>query len=464
MISDERLSREIAARREAMLETLFALLRQPSISTRGEGVRECAALVREILERHGIPAELLETDGFPVVYGELPALGAGEGPVNTILLYGHYDVQPPEPREEWSSPPFAPEVRDGRIYARGVGDNKGQFLAHILAIKLLADLGALPRLNIKFLIEGEEENGSPSLPTFVEREAGRLAADVFYAADGPAHLSGRPIVTFGLRGSLKLELEATGANRDLHSGQFGGPVPNPVWTLVDLLHSMRFPDGRVAVEGFYERVAQPSDYERALMAAIPFDADGFRVNLGLRDFAGPPDVGYFEKIMFQPTLTITGIAGGYTGEGTKSVIPSRATVKLECRLAAGQAPDEIFAKIARHVARYAPGVRARNLGGTLPSKTRPDLPVSQAVIAAIGESYGVQPVVMPVLGASSPNYLFTDRLGLPAIWVSYGPPDENNHAPDENMTLDAFFNGIRASVRVLERIAGLPRSAFSARP
>ncbi|HUZ02202.1 MAG TPA: M20/M25/M40 family metallo-hydrolase [Thermomicrobiaceae bacterium] len=448
------------SRREEFLATLFRLLRQPSISTQGVGVEECAELVRVVLEEHGVPARLLPTDGYPVVYGELTA-----GPdANTLLIYGHYDVQPPEPYEAWDSPPFEPTIRDGRIYARGSGDNKGQFLAHVLALKLLADRGRLPRLNVKFLIEGEEESGSPSLPDFVERHPDLLRADLLYAADGPAHLSGRPVVFFGLRGTLKMELEARGANRDLHSGNFGGPVPNPIWILARLLSTMRDAAGRITIDGFHDRVRPPSDYERALIAAIPFDADEFKRNLGLAEFDGPADRSYFEKIMFQPTLNVTGIAGGYSGRGAKSVIPSRVVAKLESRLVADQAPDEAFATIERHVRRHAPDVTIRNLGGTLPSKTSPELPVSRLVVKAVGDAYGVEPVVMPVLGASGPNYLFTDVLRIPAVWTTYGPPDENNHAPNENMTLESFFKGIRASALLLQRFAALPRDQLGRPP
>ncbi|HSB77965.1 MAG TPA: M20/M25/M40 family metallo-hydrolase [Candidatus Methylomirabilis sp.] len=442
----------IQARRDEFLNTLFRLLRQPSISTQGVGVVECAELVRTILEEHGISARILPTAGLPVVYGER---AAGPG-VKTILIYGHYDVQPPDPCEAWLSPPFEPTLRDGRIYARGAGDNKGQFLAHILAIKLLADLGKLPDVNIKLLLEGEEESSSPSLRNFVESHSDLLKADLMFAADGPGHLSGRPIVFFGMRGNLKMELEATGANRDLHSGNFGGPVPNPIWTLVDLLGSMRFPDGRVTIEGFYERVVPPTAYEREVMGRMPFDEAAFRQNLGIAEFAGPKDLTYYEKIMFQPMLNITGIAGGYAGKGAKSAIPSKAVVKLETRMVHDMEPEDTFSKIQRHVQRYAPDVAIRKLAATRPSKTSLDLPVSRMVIGAISDAYGVEPVVQPVLGGSSPNYLFTNVLKLPAIWVTYGPHDQNNHAPNENITVNSFLDGIRASVLVLQRFAAMP--------
>jgi len=444
----------IAARRDEFLRTLFRLLRQPSISTQGIGVSECAALVKTVLEEHGLRGQVLPTAGLPVVYGERSA-GAD---ANTLLIYGHYDVQPPEPLEAWVSPPFEPTIRDGRIYARGTGDNKGQFLAHILAIKVLADLGQLPPLNIKMLLEGEEESSSPNLPAFVEGHRDLLRADCLFAADGPGHLSGRPIVFFGMRGNMKMELEATGPNRDLHSGNYGGPVPNPIWTLVDLFSGMRFPDGRVSIEGFYDQVVVPTATEREVMGRMPFDEAAVKANLGLTEFAGPRDLTYYEQIMFQPTLNITGIAGGYAGKGAKSAIPSKAAAKLETRLVHAMDPEATFAKIQRHVQRYAPGVSIRKLAGTRPSKTSLDLPVSRMMVGAISDAYGKAPVIQPVLGGASPNYLFTNVLKIPAIWATYGPHDQNNHSPNENITVESFFDGIRASVLVLQRFAALPRA------
>lgn len=457
MVDSSHVRRMVDERRDEFLETLFRLLRQPSISTQGVGVDECAELVAAVLEEHGISGRVMPTDGLPVVYGERLV---GDD-AHTILFYGHYDVQPPEPYEEWVSPPFEPTIRDGRIYARGVGDNKGQFLAHILAIKVLTDLGQMPDVNVKFMLEGEEESGSPSLPAFLEKHGDLFRADFLYAADGPMHPSNRPVVFYGLRGQLSMELVATGANRDLHSGNFGGPVPNPVWKLVDLLSTMRFPDGRVAIEGFYDNVLPPSEYERELMSRIPFDEEQVKSDLGIKGFYGAPDLTYYDKTMFQPTLNITGITSGYTGKGKKSVIPSKAVLKLESRLVANQRPDEVFARVERHVQRYAPDVSIRMTGATLPSKTSPELPVSQMVADAVGDAYDVDPVVAPLIGASSPNYLFTDVLGLPSIWTTYANADEDNHAPNENMALDAFFKGIVASASVLQRFAEMDTDALA---
>jgi acetylornithine deacetylase/succinyl-diaminopimelate desuccinylase-like protein len=460
MAAQRELWPEILKRRDEYVDVVCRLARQPSVSSQGLGIRECAALLREIVRAHGLSAEIMPTSGNPVVFA---ARRAGDD-ANTILLYGHYDTQPPEPYEAWASPPFEPTIRDGRIYGRGVGDNKGQFLASLFAIKLLTDLGDLPRVNIKFIFEGEEESGSPSLPAFVEEHRELLRADLFYAPDGPMHLLNRPIAQFGFRGVLQVELEAAGANRDLHSGIWGGPVPNAIWTLVDLLKTMRFPDGRVTVEGFYDRVVPPTPRERALMAEVPFDAEAVKTNLGIAEFAGPRDLSYYEQVMFQPTFNVGGIAGGYTGPGARTAIPSKALAKLECRLAAHQDPDEIFAKIRRHVERYAPGVAVRKLHGTRPSKTSPELPVSRVVVAALGEAYGVPAVVVPLSGGSSPNYLITDVLKIPSIWTTYGPPDENNHAPNENMTIESILNGVRASAVVLRRFAEMPRTDLGRPP
>ena len=449
VIPVETLRTEVDRRFDGYLEELFKLIRQPSISAQGVGIDECAELVERTLRDAGVDARTLPTDGSPVVFG---AAGPDSAPF-TLLVYGHYDVQPPEPFDAWESPPFEPTIRDGRIYGRGVGDNKGQFLASILAYKLLSELDAAPNVKVKFLIEGEEENGSRNLRAFVNSHRDLLAADAFFAADGPMHPSGRPIVFFGVRGMVAAEVRVRGANRDLHSGNWGGPVPNGAWKLVELLSTMRGPDGRATIEGFYDHVVPPTPFERELLEQIPFDADGTRAYLGIQEFDGPADMGYYEKIMFQPTLTIAGLDSGYTGAGKKSVIPSEAIVRLECRLVPDQQPDQVLEAIAQHVRMYVPDAEITGLAGQPPSKTSPELPVSRMAVASMEEAYGVSPVVMPLLGATAPNYVFTDDLGLPAIWTTYANHDEDNHAPNENMTLETFRNGIVASAVLFQRAA-----------
>jgi acetylornithine deacetylase/succinyl-diaminopimelate desuccinylase-like protein len=449
VIQAETLRTEVDNRFDGYVETLFRLLRQPSISAQGVGVDECAELVVEALQDAGIDAKILQTDGSPVAYGEV---GPDDAPF-TLLVYGHYDVQPPEPLDEWDSEPFEPTIRNERIYARGVGDNKGQFLGSILAYKLLSDLGEVPTIKLKFLIEGEEENGSRNLRSFVNAHKDLLKADAFFAADGPMHPSERPVVFFGVRGMLAAEVKVRGANRDLHSGNWGGPIPNGAWKLVELLSTMRTPEGRAAIEGFYEGVESPTEFERKLLSEIPFDEEGTKKHLGITEFDGPADMSYYEKIMFQPTFTIAGLGSGYTGAGKKSVIPSEAVVRLESRLVPGQQPDKVLEAIEQHVRMYIPDAEITKLAGQPPSKTSPELPVSRAAVASMEEAYGVPPVVMPLLGATAPNYVFTDDLGLPAIWTTYANYDEDNHAPNENMTLRAFRDGIVASAVLFQRMA-----------
>jgi acetylornithine deacetylase/succinyl-diaminopimelate desuccinylase-like protein len=439
----------IEARRDEQLETLFRLLRQPSISAQDVGVRECAELVRELMAANGIDARLIETGGQPVVYGEAgPADGAGP----TVLVYGHYDVQPPEPLDEWHSPPFEPTVREGRVYARGAGDNKGQFLAHILAAGALRDTGGLP-VRLKFLVEGEEEIGSVNLHRFVESERGLLAADLAYSSDGPMHADGRPVVFYGLRGLLYIELRARGANRDLHSGNYGGTVPNPAWTLVQLLATMRDPRGRVLIDGYYDAVRPPTPFEEELLARIPYDADAYAQELDLRPEDRLDAATFHRRLMFEPTCNIAGFVSGYGGPGSKTVIPHEATVKMDFRLVADQDPEEIWERVRRHVERHAPGVELLRHGSTPPSKTSPELPECRAVARAVAAARGVEPVILPSLGGSGPDYLFTRVLGLPSVWVPYAPWDERNHAPNESIGVEDFIAGIKTSATVFAHLA-----------
>ncbi|MCL4424947.1 MAG: M20/M25/M40 family metallo-hydrolase [Firmicutes bacterium] len=441
----------ISSQREDYLTILFRLVRQPSISSQRIGVEECALLLRDIMEEQGIRTEIIPTAGLPIVYGEVrtdPALP-------TILFYGHYDVQPPEPLELWDSPPFEPTIRGGRIFGRGVADNKGQLLAHVLAAgAFLKTSGQLP-VNAKFLFEGEEESSSLHLAAFVQENRERLAADVVYTSDGPMHDSGRPLVFFGARGLLYVELTATGAKHDLHSGNKGGIAPNPAWELVNLLSTMRDRDGNVTIDGFYDDVRPPTNYERQLLAALPLDEEEIKRDLGISQLPGPGDISFYERLMFRPTLNIAGFASGYGGAGSKTIIPARGVVKMDMRLVADQDPDDIYEKFVRHVKRQAPGIEVRRLGRTPPSKTSPELPVSRLVVAAVGEARGETPVVAPTLGGTLPDYVFTKILGLPSVGVPYANPDERNHAPNENLVLENFYAGIRTSAFALERMQAL---------
>jgi acetylornithine deacetylase/succinyl-diaminopimelate desuccinylase-like protein len=434
----------IEANKEAYLETFFELLRQPSISATNEGVDECAELLKGIMERSGIASSIIETEGSPVVYGEVIH------PENefTILFYGHYDVQPPEPLELWESPPFEPTIRNGKVYARGSGDNKGQFLAHILAVKTLLELDEKLPINVKFIIEGEEENTSKNFEPFVRDNIKLLEADLVYTSDGPMDSSGKPVVMLGNRGMLYVKLTAKGAAHDNHSGNKGGIAPNPAWELIHLLETMRTPDGKVLVDGFYDDVRTPTDAETELLRKLPFDADETAEVIGL-DKLEMDGESYYKKISLEPTFNINGLYSGYTGEGQKTIIPSTATVKIDMRLAADQDPEKIYKKIAEHVQTHAPNVEIVKMGSVKPSRTPVESDVVQKVINSVNESHEKTPIVLPAIGATMPGYVFTDILKLPAILVPYANADEDNHAPNENMSIDCYYKGIQTSCKVI---------------
>lgn len=436
--------------RNSALESLLRLLSQPSISATGEGIPECAALVRDYLAASGLETRIIPTAGHPVVYGERIENPGGF----TVLLYGHYDVQPAGPGEGWISPPFSPEIRDGRIYARGSGDNKGQFFAHIAAIEAyIKTLERLP-VNVKFVIDGEEENGSPSLERFVREHRDLLRADLVYNADGGMHETGRPLVSFGIRGMLYVELTAKGPDRDYHSGNKGGVVPNPAWRLLHLMDSMRDEQtGRVLIEGFYDDVRPMTPFERELLARIPLDPEAFCQEVGIPSLGSKSDpVSFYEAIFLQPTLNISGLSSGYGGPGMKTIIPSKATAKIDMRLAADQDPEDILAKFRRHVARVAPDVTVIPLAMTPPSRTPADLPVARAVVEAVRSAQGAEPVVIPGMDATNPEYVWTRLLGVPSVTVPYANFDENNHSPNENMSLELFYKGIHTTIEVLDHL------------
>ena len=438
----------IDARRDEYLARLIDYVRRPSISAHGLGIAETADYIAAVLDGLGMGAQVLPTAGWPMVYAErLDAPGAP-----TVLLYGHYDVQPPEPLEAWISPPFEPTVRDGRLYGRGVGDNKGQHLAQILAVEaLLACRGRLP-CNVKILLEGEEEIGSPQMPAFVAANRERLACDLVITADGPVHESGRSCVMFGVRGVLSFELRARGANRDLHSGNFGGVAPNPLWTLVHLLATMKRPDGTITIDGFYDNVQPPSELERAALEKLPVDLAALMASLGLKRLDAPEDRGYAERLALWPTLTINGLHGGYGGPGSKTVLPSEAVAKCDIRLVEAQTAAEIFAKLQAHVQRHAPDVELIWQGAMDPSKTPIDSPYAAPLVAGITQAQGEPPLLLPAMGGSLPEYVWTKILGVHAFVVPYANADEANHAPNENLELARFFGGIKTGAAILAHL------------
>jgi len=444
-LSSSPLFDHVERHRDAFLERLFAYLRMPSISAHGTGIAETADFLEGLLGGMGLAVERLETPGWPVIVGRR----SGPAGTPTVLLYGHYDVQPPDPIERWVSPPFEPEIRDGRIYARGAGDNKGQHFAQLLALEtLLAVDGGLP-CSVIVVLEGEEEIGSPHIAEVVRANRDRLRADLVITSDGPVHESGRPTVELGVRGVLSFELRARGANRDLHSGNFGGIAPNPIWTLVHLLGTMKDASGDISIEGFHDGIISPSDAELEAIARLPLDLAGSMAALGIDHLDAPAGRGYYERLMAFPTLTINGLHGGYGGPGSKTVLPSEAVAKCDARLVVDQDPDAVFAAIIAHVARHAPGVEVIHQGAMAPSKTPIDSPFVAPVLAGVRAAAGEEPLLVPAMGGSLPEYVWTKVLGVPALVVPYANHDEDNHAPNENIEVARFFGGIKTGIAVL---------------
>jgi acetylornithine deacetylase/succinyl-diaminopimelate desuccinylase-like protein len=441
----------VDANRQAFLDRLFDYLRRPSISAHGIGIAETADYLANILNGLGMKTQILPTEGWPLVFAErLDVPGAP-----TVLLYGHYDVQPPEPLEAWISPPFEPTIRDGRIYARGVGDNKGQHFAQILAVEsLLACNQSLP-CNIKILLEGEEEIGSPRMREVVTKYRDLLKADLVITADGPVHESGRPTLSLGVRGIISFELRARGANQDLHSGNWGGVVPNPIWTLVHLLGTMKNERGEITIEGVYDKVLPPSKQELEILKQLPVQVEQVMQDLELKRLDQPLERGFAERLSFWPTLTINGFHGGYGGPGSKTVLPHEAMVKCDMRLVEAQSAAEIFDLVEAHVKRHAPDVEFIRLGSMDPSKTPYDSPYTQPILQGIRQGQGGEPIVIPAVGGSLPDYVFTKILGIPAFGVPYANPDESNHAPNENLEVERFFAGIKTGIAMLVNLAEL---------
>jgi acetylornithine deacetylase/succinyl-diaminopimelate desuccinylase-like protein len=436
------------------LEGLKAFLRIPSISALSEhkaDIRRAAEFARDELRAAGMTvAELIEGDGNPLVYAEW--LGAPGKP--TILFYGHYDVQPPDPLEEWKSPPFEPEVRGDNIYARGSADDKGQVYIQIKAVEgLLKTTGRLP-VNVKFLLEGEEETGGEHIEAYVKTRPPRLAADAAVVCDTEMFAPELPTICVGLRGMVYYELFVQGADHDLHSGVYGGAAPNPILAIAEIVTALKNRDGHILIPGFYDRVAPPSDKEREAWARLPFDEKEYTTKeMGARELVGEPDVPLFERVWARPTLEVHGIRGGFTGEGAKTVIPARAVAKISTRLVGDQRVDEAIAQFKAAVAAATPrGVTAEvkvlHLGE--PSLTNPDNRFIHAAAGALKQTFGKDTVYIRSGGSIPIVGVFDQYLGIPSVMMGFGLPDDNLHAPNEKFYLPNFYRGIETVARYLE--------------
>jgi acetylornithine deacetylase/succinyl-diaminopimelate desuccinylase-like protein len=442
------IDRYIADHLDESLAELVQLCAQPSVSAQGLGIQECAELVADMLRRRGFQVEIITTPGHPIVYAE--AEGASE---KTLLFYNHYDVQPPEPLELWESPPFQPTFRDGKLYARGVSDDKGHIVCRLAALDALkAVTGAYP-CRIKFVIEGEEETSSTHLEAFVRHNAGKLRADACIWEFGGINHEGRPVIHLGLRGICYVELSVQTAERDAHSGLGGSIFPNAAWRLVWALNSLKGPDERIRIPGFYDAVRPPSPRDLDLLAALPDDSAEMLQRYGLKGFLKglTGGVELQRAQVFEPTCTICGLTAGYQGPGSKTVLPARASAKVDFRLVPDQDPEDILKRLRQHLdAEGFSDVEVTYLGGEKPARTDPDHPVVRLALEAAREAYGKEPVIAPMTGGSGPNHVFIETLHVPIVTAGVSYPGAQTHAPNENLAIDHFINGVKHTARILE--------------
>ncbi|NOZ49698.1 MAG: dipeptidase [Chloroflexi bacterium] len=437
------------AHHDRILAELREFVSIPSVSTDptyAEGVLQAANWVAEHLRGAGIEqVQVLPTSQHPIVYGEW--LHAPTAP--TILVYGHYDVQPPEPLEKWHSAPFGPVLRQGRLYGRGTSDDKGPMLIPLkVAEAYRITTGALP-LNVKFLFEGEEEIGSPSLKEFIKEHKQMLAADFALSADGAMWRIDIPSVNIASRGITGLEFTLSGAAKDLHSGRHGGAVANPLHAIAEVVASLHHPDGSVAVKGFYDDVLPLSTQERAAMAALPFDYAGYLAQVGAPTTFGETGHTTLERLWTRPTLEINGLWGGYQGLGSKTVIPSEAHAKITCRLVANQTPEDISTKVIHHLETHIPPgvtltIRGDDKHNALPYQIPADHPGLQVAEAVLKEIYNQAPVRVRMGGTLPVSELFLQLLGIYTIFFSFSTADEDFHAPNEFFRVDRLHEGLAA--------------------
>ncbi|MFH2102982.1 MAG: M20/M25/M40 family metallo-hydrolase [Chloroflexota bacterium] len=426
---------------------LSRLVAQPSVGAQNLGMEACANLVAEMLQQRGFSAKIYPTGGAPIVFGER------EGKNNkTILFYNHYDVQPAEPLDLWESPPFEPSLRDGKLYGRGVSDDKGHITARLHAIDaILENLGELP-CNIKFVIEGEEETSSAHLHDFVADHQDLLKADACVWEFGGVDHRDVPVQYLGLRGICYVELTAETANTDVHSGLGGSIFPNAAWRLIWALSTLKGPDENIRIEKFYDPVIEPTERDRELMAALPDSADEYKERYGvdyfLRNITGGTELHIAE--VFQPTCTVCGLTSGYQGPGSKTVLPARASAKVDFRLVPDQSPERVLEQLRQHLDKHGfEDIHITYLGGEAPARTDPDDPFIQLVVNAARDVYASEMQLIPMSGGSGPNAPFIKILNLPVATAGMGYPGTRGHAPNENIRLDLYLKHAKHMARVI---------------
>ncbi len=436
---------------DASIAELSRLVAQPSVAAQNWGLQECAALVGDMLTRRGFNVEILPTGGAPVVIAER------KGRVDkTLIFYNHYDVQPAEPLELWETPPFEPSLREGKLYGRGVSDDKSHITARLHAIDALLDAeGELP-CNVKFIIEGEEEIGSVHLHDFILANKDKLAADACVWEFGGVDHREVPMQYVGLRGIFYVELSVETAAIDVHSGLGGSIFPNAAWRLVWALNTLKGPDERILIPGWYDDVIPPSARDIAYMDALPEVAEEYQTRYGVRQFLKGLTGGTELKIaeVFEPTCTICGLTSGYQGPGSKTVLPAKASAKVDFRLVPNQNPQKCEALLRQHLINQGfSDITVTVLGGEAPARTDPDHPFIKLVVDTAEEVYEERMQIVPMVGGSGPNHPFVHDLGLPVATAGLGYPDTRAHAPNENIRLDLYLKHARHMARVLKAFA-----------
>jgi acetylornithine deacetylase/succinyl-diaminopimelate desuccinylase-like protein len=451
----------INVNRDRYLEELKGFLAIPSISALPQhagDVKRCADWCVEEMRRIGLQnVRLIDTPGNPVVYGDW--LGAEGAP--TILFYGHYDVQPVDPLELWESPPFEATVRDGEIYARGSADDKGQVFMHFKAVEAhLKQNGRLP-VNIKFILEGEEEVGSVNLDDFIRAHKGELGADVVVISDSGMFARGVPSICYGLRGLVYFQLDLRGSSTDLHSGSFGGAVANPAMVLAQVLAQMKDRGGRIKIPGFYDDVVALQEEERKAWASLPFNEKQYKKDFGVPKLFGESGYTTLERTWARPTFEVNGLLSGFTGEGAKTVLPAIAMAKVSMRLVPNQSPDTIARLFEEYVKKVTPKtveLKVTRMHGGKPWMTSYDNPFVQAAARAIEKGFGQKPVLTREGGSIPVVSTFQEELGLPSVLFGVGLPDENAHAPNEKLDVGNFHGGVIASAILYSEIADAQRT------
>jgi len=440
-MSLEKVYEYVDAHADDFVEDLVKLVKQPSVSAKGEGIEDCAVLVEKMLQEIGFSIRTLRGEkGYPVVYGEIKSGKSGK----TLLFYDHYDVQPPEPFENWMCEPFSGKIINGKVYGRGASDNKGNFVSRLKAVQTFLEVTGDVPVNIKFFVEGEEEIGSPNLEPVIRKHKDLFSSDAAIWEFGGTDRRGRPNLYLGLKGVLSVELKARGASRDVHSAN-APIIPNPAWRLVWALNLLKNKEENILIEGFYENVRSSSSEEIECLKSIPLEEEEFKKELSLKEFLqNKSGLEALQALLCQPTCTINGVISGYTGKGSKTVLPHEASAKLDFRLVPNQNPTEIFQKLVKHLKMCGfEDLEIIKHGSTEPTRTSIDDPFVKLVVKTAEKVYGEKAVIYPTSAGSGPMHLFRNFLGYPVVSAGCSHPEANTHAPNENLKIRSFIKGTK---------------------